>query len=361
MIHLDHAATSPLLPEVRDAMAPWFGVPANPSSVHTSGRAAAAALDRARADVAALLGRDPAGIVFGSGATEANHTGIRGMATRGARRFAAAAIEHPSVHGALAGLAVHRLPTGSDGVVSLADLPEDTDVVVLMAANHETGVLQPVADAARWVRQRGRWLHVDATQAAGRCALDGLDADAVTLSAHKLGGPVGIGALSLRSGEPFPALIGGGSQERGRRAGTVNVIGAIGFAAACRVAMAARDERIARWAALSDELVSGLVALGARIVGGPRIPSTTCTIVPGIRGDTLVQALDLQGFAVSSGAACASGSVAPSPVLTAMGEAEPAGGLRVSFGPETTPDDVAAFLRTLSRVLPTIRAAAAWE
>ena len=217
-----------------------------------------------RDEVAALLGRDPAGIVFVSGATEANHTGIRGIAARGARRFAAAAIEHPSVHGALAGLEVHCLPTRPDGAARLDDLPEDTNVVVLMAVNHETGVVQPIREAARWVRQRARWLHVDATQAAGKLGLRDLDADAVTLSAHKLGGPVGIGALSLRDGDPFPALLGGGSQERGRRAGTVNVVGAVGFAAACRAARLDHDARAARWTLLSEVLASGLGALGAR-------------------------------------------------------------------------------------------------
>lgn len=362
MIHLDHAATSPLLPEVAEAMAPWLGVPANPSSVHASGRAAAAALDRARDEVAALFGRDPAGIVFVSGATEANHTGIRGLRALGALRFAAAAIEHPSVHGALAatGAGVHVLPTGADGVVRLS-LPDDVDAIVLMAANHETGVLQPIREAATRARARGARLHVDATQAAGRIDLEGLDADVVTASAHKLGGPVGTGVLSLRTGEPFPALMGGGSQERGRRAGTVNVAGAVGFGAACRLARTERAVRLARWTALTERLEAGLVPLGARILGGPRIATTTCALFPRIRGDTLVQALDLAGIAVSSGAACASGSVAPSPVLVAMGESEAAGGLRVSFGPRSTGAEVEALLAALSRVLPTIRAAAAWE
>lgn len=362
MIHLDHAATSPLLPEVQDAMRPWLGVPCNPSSVHRSGRAAAAALDRARAEVAALLDRDPAGIVFLSGATEANHTGIRGLAARGARQFAAAAIEHPSVHGALAatGLPLHELPTGPDGIVQLV-LPDAVDALLLMAANHETGVLQPVREAAARMRARGGSLHVDATQALGKIDLHGLDADVITASAHKLGGPVGTGVLSLRDGAPFPALMGGGSQERGRRAGTVNVPGAVGFGAACRLAAAEQHERRARQEAATAVLVAGLAGLGARILGGPRLASTTCVVFPGLRGDTIVAALDLEGIAVSSGAACASGSVAPSPVLAAMGEPEASGGVRVSFGPHTTTAEVEALLAALSRVLPTVRAAAVWE
>jgi cysteine desulfurase len=370
-IYLDHAATSPLLPEVLDAMRPWLGAPGNPASVHAAGRAAAAAVERAREQVAALLGRDPAGIVLCSGATEANHAAIRGLAALGARAFAASAIEHPSVHGALEACAGGRriaLPVGPDGAVDLGPAAglDEGDAIALMAANHETGAVQPVAEAARIAAERGARLHVDATQAAGKLALLPelvARAHTVAISGHKLGGPVGAGALSLPDGGPFPALLTGGSQERGRRAGTVNVAGAVGLGAAAELARRELADRLARWERLAALLRAGIAALGGRCVaaGAVRLPSTTTAVFAGIRGDTLVQALDLGGVAVSSGAACASGSVGPSPVLAAMGEPEPAGGLRVSFGPATGETDVRALLDVLAQALPRIRAAAEWE
>ncbi|MEQ1571115.1 MAG: aminotransferase class V-fold PLP-dependent enzyme, partial [Myxococcota bacterium] len=205
MIYLDHAATSPLLPEVAAAMAEWVGVPANPSSIHGAGRRAAAALDRARDEVARLVERDPAGIVFVSGATEGNHLAIRGVAPR---RVAVSGLEHPSVRAAVAatGATVVELSVEPTGVVALPP-SLDVDLVALQWVNHELGTVQPV-HALRGCAGRA-WVHVDAAQAAGRVALGGLDADSVVVSAHKLGGPVGIGAVSLRGGEPFPALFGG--------------------------------------------------------------------------------------------------------------------------------------------------------
>lgn len=365
MSYLDHAATSELLPEVLDAMRPWLGAPANPASVHGPGRAAAAAVDRAREEVAALLGRPAAGIVFCSGATEANHTAIRGAWASGSRRFAVAAVEHPSVHGALeaVGAEVVPLPVGRDGRIR-PELDVPVDVLAVMAVNHETGVRQPVGEAAAVAARLGARLHVDATQGAGKGTIGGLDAAwTVVLSAHKLGGPAGVGALSLRGGDPFPALLTGGKQERGRRAGTVNVAGAVGFGAACRIARARERERLERWRGLAERLRAGLDALGARQVGAREgtVPSTTTVVFGGIRGDALVQALDLAGIAVSSGAACASGAVGPSPVLAAMGDPEPAGGLRISFGPSTEEADVEAVLAALGEAVPRIRAAAEWE
>jgi cysteine desulfurase len=367
-IYLDHAATSPMLAEVVEAVQPWLGRPANPASVHAPGRAAAAAVEQARAEVAALLGRPPAGVVFCSGATEANHTAIRGLWATGTRRFAASPIEHPSVRGALeavqaSGAEILSLPVGRDGVVRL-DLPSEVDALVLMAANHETGVRQPVGDAAALAARIGARLHVDATQALGSGPVDALAlAETVALSAHKLGGPVGVGALSLRSGAPFPALLTGGSQERGRRAGTVDVAGVVGFGVACRLAREHGPARAERWGRLAASLRAGLDALGARPVGdrARAVPSTTTVVFEGVRGDALVQALDLAGIAVSSGAACASGAVGPSPVLAAMGEAEPAGGLRISFGPGTRADEVEALLAALEAALPLIREASSWE
>jgi cysteine desulfurase len=362
MVYLDHAATSPLLPEARAAMEPWWGVPANPSSVHAAGRRAAAAVDRARDEIGAVVGRDPAGIVFCSGATEANHAAIRGVAARLGRpgRAFASPIEHPSVAAALrdAGFAVELLPVDAGGVVQVPDRLE-ADLVCVMAVNNEIGVAQPLARLAHAARAGGAWLHVDATQGLGKLDLEGVEADSLAFTAHKLGGPVGTGALSLRDGAPFPAFVTGGSQERGRRGGTVNVAGIVGFAAAC--AATRGSERRERWGALARELRGGLEALGARIVGRDPVPAITSAVFPGLRGDTLVQAVDLRGVAISSGAACASGSVKPSAVLLAIGEAHPASAIRASFGPGTTAEDVAALLSALEDALPAVRAAATFE
>jgi cysteine desulfurase len=236
-------------------------------------------------------------------------------------------------------------------------LPADTAVVSLMAANHETGVVQPVAAARVAADAAGAWLHVDATHAAGRVALP-TSADGLVLSAHKLGGPVGIGALVLRDGGPFPALLPG-VQERGRRGGTVNVAGAVGFGAAVALARARLAGRTARATALTARLEAALVALGGGVVGAgaPRVPGTTCVVFPGVRGDAVVQALDLRGVAVSSGAACASGSTGASPVLRALGHPEPAGGVRITLGPDTDDGAIDAVVAVLPGVLEAIRLA----
>ncbi len=359
MIYLDHNATSPLLPEVLEAMTPWLGVPGNPASVHRSGQRAAAAVDRAREEVAGLLGRDPAGIVFTSGATEANQTWWAGIVELGVRTLATSAIEHPCVRGAAErarrlGAVVHELPVGPDGVVRVDALPE-VEAVSLMAANHETGVLQPVAQV---LERPGLRVHVDATQAAGRVPLDLAGAHGVVLSGHKLGGPSGTGVLSLPDGGAYPPLLVGGAQERGRRAGTVNVAGVVGLGAACVVAQRDLAERTARWTALRSHLEAGLAGLGARVVGSgaPRVPQTTCVVLPVGPSELVVQGLDLQGIAVSAGAACASGSQEPSPVLLAMGEAHPNHGLRVSLGPNTGQADVDALLSALGELLPRLDA-----
>jgi cysteine desulfurase len=367
VIYLDYNATSPVLPEVLDAMGPWLGVPANPASAHRAGQRAARAVERARAEVAALLESDPAGVVFTSGATEANHLFLRGVVRRDPRRrrVVVSPIEHPSVLAAAAAVAAEggfadRWSVGSDGVVRTTRVPEDTAAVSLMAANHETGVLQPLTEALARAHDVGAALHVDATQAAGRIPLD-VPADAFVLSSHKLGGPAGVGALVLRDGGPFPALLSGGAQERGRRAGTVNTAGVVGFGEACRLARIALPSRSAATRRLSDALREGLTALGGRLVGAQhRLPNTTCVVFPGLRGETIVQGLDLAGICASSGAACASGSLEPSPVLVAMGDPEPGGGVRFSLGWASTEEDVALALATLPSVLASVRRSGAW-
>lgn len=365
MIYLDHNSTWPMLDAVREAMLPWLGVPANPASVHRAGQEASAALERARRSVAALLGRPPAGIVFTSGATEANHLGIRGLAASGCALLVAG-LEHPSALGACAQAPgpVAALEVGPDGRVELPEaLPAGVGLVALTAANHETGVLQPTGAALELALGAGAALHVDATQAVGRVPLELGSASSVALSAHKLGGPCGIGALSLPDAGSLPPLWTGGGQERGRRSGTVPVALAVGFGRACEEAAAHLEARAAVWRGLSASLERALRVLGARIVGAeaPRVPTTTCAVFPGVRGETLVQALDLRGICVSAGAACASGSLDPSPVLIAMGDPDPASAVRVSFGPRTCEADVRGLLEALGAVLPVVRSAARAE
>ncbi|MEO0605607.1 MAG: aminotransferase class V-fold PLP-dependent enzyme, partial [Myxococcota bacterium] len=311
---------------------------------------AAAAVEEAREAVADLLGRPSAGIVFGSGATEANHHGLAIAAARGARTAAVAGIEHPCVASAIAraGLQPVSVTVDSEGRIQLGRTR--ADVVCCMAVNHETGVRQDLVGA----RQAGDWLHCDAAQGLGKGPVPGLaDADSVVLSAHKLGGPIGVGALSLRRSDVGVAVFGGGGQERGLRSGTVNVPGVVGFGRACAVARREAEARVARWVVLADRLRAGLRSLGAREMGGgaDRVATHTCVVFDGVEGETLVQALDLHGFAVSSGSACASGSSEPSPVLLAMGERQARGALRVSLGPDSSEAEIEALLAVLPEIL----------
>jgi cysteine desulfurase len=358
VIHLDGNAGWATLPEAREAMLPWLGVPANPSSPHRFGQVAAAALDAARADIAAWLGRPPEGVVFTSGATEANHLGLVGLAGgAGEGTVAIGAGEHPCVHAAAVrtGRPVLSLPLCPEGRVHLGGLDEKVVGIALQAVSHETGVVQPVGEAAAWARSHGAFLHVDAAQAAGRLDLCGLEADAVVVSGAKIGGPVGIGVLSLRVGGPFPALFPG-TQEGGRRAGTTPVALAVGFAAAARVAEAARVARVARWKEAQAQLEAGLRALGVEVVGAgaPRVPTATLAVLPewsGVSGELAVQVLDLAGVAISTGAACASGAVQRSPTLVALGHPGAERGVRFSFGPEVASADVDAALVALGGLL----------
>ncbi|MCB9678527.1 MAG: aminotransferase class V-fold PLP-dependent enzyme [Alphaproteobacteria bacterium] len=352
MIYLDHNATSPLLPEVRDAMEPWLGVPANPSSVHAAGRAAARAVEAAAAEVAALVGGRAQGVVFTSGATEANHAWFHAMRAEGrARTVAVGAFEHPCVLAAARRCeAVIDVPMGPDGRARLEGVPA-TDGTSLMAVNHETGVVQPLAA----LRERSGWRHVDATAGAGRLALDLGWAEAVVLSAHKLGGPMGVGALVVQGADPFPPLLEGGSQQRGRRAGTVPTPLVVGFGAAAHLARVELDARRATWATQRERLVRAVRGAGGEVVGEGAVPSVVDAVFAGLPAETLVQALDLRGICASAGAACASGSIETSPVLLAMGHAHADGGLRVSLGPCTTDAEVDAFCEAIGPVVEALR------
>jgi len=372
--YLDWNATAPLRLEARAAIAAALELAGNPSSVHAEGRAARRLVEEARVKVAALAGADPALVTFTSGGTEANMLALTPDLQSGEKkgactRLLVSAIEHVSVRagGRFAPEAVEEIAVTPKGVVDLdalakrlAALPKGERVLVsVMLANNETGVIQPISDIAAIAHEAGALLHVDAVQAAGRirCDIRELGADLLTISAHKLGGPKGAGALIRRDEALRPApLVRGGGQERRLRAGTENVAGIAGFGAAAEAAARDLKADAARMAALRDRLEAGLKAATPRVIifgaEAERVPNTTLFALPGAKAETAVIALDLEGFAVSSGAACSSGKVKPSHVLAAMGAAPELarGGIRVSLGWSTTEADIDRFLNAWIKV-----------
>lgn len=332
----------------------------NPSSVHAEGRRARAIVDEARVALANLVGARPAEVVFTSGATEANAWAMSAPCSA----IAVSGVEHDSVGAPARRVAEQRsvpifeLPISENGSVDFrtAALPRDT-LVALQLANNETGVLQDVTAAGLWATGAGARLHCDAVQAPGRIAIDfaTLGATTMSLSAHKIGGPKGAGALVISGNAPMPPLIPGGGQEQRRRAGTENVAAIAGFGAAARAAL--RDLiDVARVAALRDRLEAEIcrVTPAALLIGAAarRLPNTSAVALPGVSAETLVIKLDLMGLAVSAGAACSSGKVGASHVLAAMGLAPEiaSSAIRVSLGPETTEKDIAAFLAAWTRI-----------
>lgn len=352
MLYLDHNATSPLLPEARAAMLDALDrLWANPSSPHAAGQAAAAALEQARRELAAAVGRRPREVVFTSGATEANALALGGTATSERPEIWVSAVEHPS---ALA-WGTRRLPVDGAGRLdldaldrALAERGARVAVLSLMAANNETGVIQPVDEAYARCQRHGVALHCDATQALGRVPLP-VGWDLLSLSAHKLGGPRGVGALVSRL--PVDPILRGGPQERGRRPGTPNLPGILGFTAAIRSVLARGP-----WdPGPRDRLQAACEALGGRVLGAgaPRLPNTLSVLFPW-PGELVVAALDLEGVACSTGSACASGAAEPSHVLRAMGLTGVP--VRFSLGPDSDVDPVIA---ALARVAPRLEAACA--
>jgi len=370
--YLDYNAAAPLRPEVREAMGEALSLCGNPSSVHAEGRAARAAIEAARTDVAALVGARPEDVIFTSGGTEANALALASP-TGSAWHCYVSAVEHPSV---LAGGRFYpetttRIAVTSDGVIDLEMLARELakhhlggwrPLVSVMAANNETGAIQPVAETAKIVHSAGGLLHTDAVQAAGRIKLEiaALGADMLSLSAHKIGGPKGAGALLLGNGASVEPLIKGGGQERRRRAGTENVAGIVGFGVAAKLA-AAELKNIGEVARLRDELESGALAIapGATVLSAnvERLPNTSCIAVLGVKAETLVIGLDLAGIAVSSGSACSSGKVEASHVLSAMGVADELaqGAIRVSLGFATRRDDIDNFLKAFAELIARLR------
>ncbi|KPF67107.1 cysteine desulfurase [Bosea sp. AAP35] len=382
--YLDHNATTPVRPEVAEAMARALVMPGNPSSVHTEGRAARAAVERAREQVAALVGAKASNVVFTSGGTEANATvlspglmdcdGGRDCVRTPASLLLYGATEHPCVRDGhrFQAEAAEAVPVDADGVVDLAWLAARLErfasehagaraLISVHLANNETGAIQPIAEVAAIGRRFGALLHSDAVQAAGKIDIDiaTLGADVITLSAHKLGGPKGVGAIIFRTGalELADKPLRGGGQERGWRAGTENLPGIVGFGTAAALAKAAIATEAERICILRDRLEAGLLALSPETAifgrGAPRLPNTSAFATPGLTAETTLIKLDLAGVSLSSGSACSSGKVRRSHVLDAMAidPAMSAGALRASLGWTTCEADIELFLAAYAKAL----------
>lgn len=364
-VYLDHNATTPLDGRVLEAMMPYLrGEYGNPSSVHRFGRMARAAIDTAREQVAQLAGAHPTQVIFTSGGTEANNLAVKGVAGGSAPgKIAVSAMEHASVLGparavARCGWGLSEIAVDSQGRVTKeavsAALDTQTRLVSVMAANNETGAIQDIAAISDAARAAGSVMHTDAVQAAGKLALDfgASGAHLMSLSAHKLYGPKGVGALLVDKALELAPLLDGGGQERGRRGGTENVAAIVGFGAAAELAVKDLDARCARQRSLRGRLEDGVRALRGAVIfaeQAQRLPNTVYFAVPGIDGETLMLNLDTTGIAVSSGSACSSESSGPSHVLTAMGVAADLArcAIRVSFGEQNTAADVDALLAAL--------------
>lgn len=378
-VYLDHAATTPVDPEVALLMAQVLReVPGNPSSIYAEGRRARALVDRAREEVAQAIGADPAEIVFTSGGTEADNLALRGVlkAREGeADGIVTTAIEHHAVLDTAHDLEAHGqarvsvIGVDRDGRVTPAAvgaaIDDRTAIVSVMHGNNEIGTLQPIAAIGAICRERGVTFHSDAVQTVGALEIDvrSLAVDLLSVNAHKFYGPKGVGALYVRTGTRIATVQTGGGQEKGRRTGTENVAGVVGLGAALRIAAARRVTESARQAALRDTLIAGIRARipEATLTGHPtdRLPNNASFCFRGTQGEALVVSLDLEGFSVSSGSACTSGNTDPSHVLLALGlERDLAqGSLRLTLGRATSEADVDALLAVLPPIVARLRAA----
>jgi cysteine desulfurase len=381
-VYLDNSATTPVDPRVVEVMLPYLTQKyGNASSVHYFGQEARAAVDRARREVAALVGARANEITFVSGGTEANNLAIRGLAEAAASHgshIITSQIEHPSVRGVCdvlekQGWKMTRLPVYEDGIVRLEDvrdaIRDETVLITVMLANNEIGTIQPVAEIGQLVRdrraagQRHLWLHTDATQAAGRMKVDveALGCDLLSMSAHKLYAPKGVGALYVRRSVRLIAQTVGGHQERERRAGTESVAGIVAYGEAARLALSELEPRIEHLRRLRDRFEAGVSERIDDIVFNgqreQRLPHLSNISFRYIEGEGLLISLDMQGIAVSTGSACSSGSLEPSPVIRALGRNEELarGAVRFSFGQDNTEDDVAYVLEALVRAVENLR------
>ncbi|MES2254847.1 MAG: cysteine desulfurase family protein [Pseudomonadota bacterium] len=388
MPYCDHNATAPLRPLSRDAVAHALTITGNPSSVHAHGRAARAVVEKARDLVAKLVGAKSDQVIFTSGATEANALALwgavegaidRSETEKSARitRLFVSAIEHSSVLKTAqvvaeraAGVRLETLPVTAEGVLDLEALRvalregKGRALVAVMAANNETGVVQPIDQISRLCREAGALLLVDAVTAAGKIDLDAGICDYMTLSAHKLGGPQGVGALVVREEAPLAPQMTGGGQQKGLRAGTENLSGIAGFGAAVEAVLSDTGER-ARIASVCDRFERALrTSLPDAVIfgeGAPRLGNTSNVALPGLSSQNIVIALDLDGVMVSAGSSCSSGKIAPSHVLSAMGVADELAGasIRVSFGWNSTQEDADAVVASLVKLASRVRARAA--
>jgi cysteine desulfurase len=375
--YLDYNSTTPVDRRVLDAMLPYFvGAFGNASSIHSAGQRARSAVDAARESVAALIGAKPAEIVFTSGGTEADNLALFGIVAASARRrkhVITTSIEHHAVlnscqHLAMQGIEVSYVPVGSDGVVDPADvrraLAPHTILISVMHANNEIGTIQPIEEIGRVAAEADVYFHCDAVQSAGKLPLDvnRLGVDLLSLSAHKIYGPKGVGALYVRSSTALAPQFFGGHHERDRRPGTENVPGIVGFGKAAELARAQLNEDATRIAALRDRLENALLdAISMIRVNGDRacrIANTTNLTFAAAGGEALVIALDLQGIACSTGAACSSGAVEPSHVLTTIGLShdEARSSLRFSLGRTTTAEEIDEAVAIIPRVVERLRA-----
>lgn len=361
-IYLDHNASTPMRPKALALMTELLAVTANPSAIHKSGRILRAHIEKAREQVAVAVGGNPENVIFTSGATEANITVLNGC--KDVRHVIVSDIEHPSVKKACDNILV--CPASRTGLIRLDRLEEMLKdcagqgggiLVSVMLVNNESGVIQPVQEAAALARKYGALFHTDAAQALGRMPVDlaGLDADALTLSAHKVGGPQGVGAIVLRDGFAVAPLFRGGKQEKSRRAGTENAAGIAAFGAAAEEA-AANVAAYQKLALLRDHLEEEILRMSPEVVifgkNVPRAPNTSFFSTPGLESQALMIAFDLEGIAVTAGTACSSGSTRKSTVLAAMDATpeEQESSLRISLGWSSKPEDVAAFLAAWQKI-----------
>jgi cysteine desulfurase len=379
-VYLDHAATTPLDERVLDAMLPHLrgtpnGLRGNPSSLHALGATAREAVEEARTSVARLVSAEPKEILFTAGGTEADNLAVLGLAAANASRkhVVISAVEHPAVresagHLEAAGYEVTRVGVDSDGLISSAEfagaLRSDTALAAVMWANNEVGSVQPVEEIAGVCHEAGVPLHVDAVQAAGRLALDVLriPVSTLALSAHKLYGPQGVGALYVREGVELEPLLFGGGQEKGVRSGTENVAGIAGFGTAARIASEELEDRMRHEAALRDALISSLTGIPGVHLNGhreKRLSNNAHVTVEGIEAESLVLFLDALGYAVGSGSACASSTAGhkASPVLLAMGRAdeEAISAARITVGKDTTQAEIDGFLEAFTTAVSQLR------
>ncbi len=384
-VYLDNNATTPVLPEVLEAMRPYFGEHfGNASSIHHHGQETRAAVERARESVAALLGCRASEIVFTSGGTEADNLAIFGLVSfelvRPGDHIITSTIEHHAVlnackHLAAKGCEITYIPVDGRGLVDAADVKRairpNTKLITIMLANNETGVVEPVAEIGKIAAEADIYFHSDAVQAAGKMAIDvnQIGCDLLTISGHKLHAPQGVGALYVRKGTQLEPMLYGGSHERSRRAGTENVPGIVGLGKAAELARAGLDcgddcgdDRgdDLKMAAARDRLERELLeieATGLNGEGAPRVPNTTNIYFDGIEGEALVIALDLKGLAVSTGAACSSGAIEASHVLTAMGlrPDRAKASIRFSLGKQNTPEDVEFALGLIPETVARLR------